>query len=271
MIIDNLPTIPSALTTGDELAVERGTTTYKVDYNALETGILDKALKRPATPVAFGGSENAFSANIVTLLGSMTPGESRTISTYIDVGTDNFTLYDTYYGTLYKIHDQYATGILTDNARSVVLIGRSGDDTVYFKALAKAAVVPVGVGGTGATTAEQAVANLGIGAIISGTTLTPPIPNGGASTVVSTMTLNRGKYIVMVSGWSPLGGPSTAQATSFSIVGWGATSLTWSFNLAVIVVVDSDNTLIEGSVVNWEPNSFAQAGTDYIMRAIKIA
>ena len=271
MIIDNLPTIPSAVTTGDELPVERGTTTYKVDYNALETAILDKVLRQPATPVVFGGSENAFSANIATLLDSMTPGESRTISTYVDVGTDNFAAYASYYGTLYKIHDLYATGILTDNARSVVLIGRSNSDTVYFNALAKAAVVPVGVGGTGATTAEQAVANLGIGAFTVGTNLTPSIPNEGANTVVSTMTLNRGKYIIMASGWSPLGGPSTAQSTSFFIGGWGSTSLTWSFNLAVIVVVDSDNTVIEGRVMNWEPNSFAQASTDYTMRAIKIA
>ena len=161
MIIDNLPTIPSTVTTGDELAVERGTTTYKVDYNALESVILDKVLRQPSTPVVFGGSEDAFSANIVTLLDSMTPGESRTISTYIDVGTDNFDLSYTYYGTLYKIHDQYAAGILTDNARSLVLIGRSGSNTVYFKALAKEAVVPVGVGGTGATTQAGACTNIG--------------------------------------------------------------------------------------------------------------
>jgi hypothetical protein len=46
MIIDNLPTIPSTVTTGDELAVERGTTTYKIDYDALAAAILAQAVKK---------------------------------------------------------------------------------------------------------------------------------------------------------------------------------------------------------------------------------
>ena len=40
MIIDNLTSLPSTITTGDELPVERGTTTYKIDYNALAAAIL---------------------------------------------------------------------------------------------------------------------------------------------------------------------------------------------------------------------------------------
>ena len=40
MIIDNLASLPSTITTGDELPVERGTTTYKIDYNALAAAIL---------------------------------------------------------------------------------------------------------------------------------------------------------------------------------------------------------------------------------------
>ena len=46
MIIDNLPTIPSTVTTGDELPIERGTTTYKIDYNALAAAILAQAVKK---------------------------------------------------------------------------------------------------------------------------------------------------------------------------------------------------------------------------------
>lgn len=158
-----LSALPSAPATGDLLAIASNSTTYKIDYNALETAILDKALRRPSTPVAFGGSEDAFSANIVTLLDSMAPGEHRTISTAIGAATDNFTGYAAYYGVLYKIDSKFATGIMTDNVRSTVLIGRSNSDIVYFSALAKAAVAPVSVGGTGATTAAGARANIGSG------------------------------------------------------------------------------------------------------------
>lgn len=42
MIIDNLQALPSAAAAGDELAIERGTTTYKIDYNALAAAILNK-------------------------------------------------------------------------------------------------------------------------------------------------------------------------------------------------------------------------------------
>ena len=275
MIIDNLPTIPSTVTAGDELAVERGTTTYKIDYNALAAAILSQArvnpdsitlpysvgtentaemeanlntilskmagsqlfytgtafknglmwfwgynynwspnnyadiyyqvhghglihaqlddnvwtiqkglpiisggtgattadaacanidaVKRTSTPVSFGGSEANFSANLVTLLGNMAIGESRIISTSIGEATDNFTGYAAYYGILYKIDSKFATGIITDNVRSTVLIGRSNSDIVYFSALTKAAVVPVNVGGTGANTPAGARANIGSG------------------------------------------------------------------------------------------------------------
>lgn len=160
MIIDNLPTIPSAVTAGDELAVERGTTTYKVDYNALAAAILAQAVSRTSTPVTFGGSEANFAANLVTLLNSMSITESKIISVSANAGTDNFVNGATYYGFIYKIGDQFATGIITDNVRSTVLIGRSNSDIVYFSALTKSAVVPVSVGGTGATTAAGALTNL---------------------------------------------------------------------------------------------------------------
>lgn len=41
IIIDNLPSMTSPAT-GDELAIERGNVTYKIDYNALATAIISK-------------------------------------------------------------------------------------------------------------------------------------------------------------------------------------------------------------------------------------
>lgn len=41
MIIDRLPTLPSAPTTGDELAIERGTGTYKVGFDGLAGAVID--------------------------------------------------------------------------------------------------------------------------------------------------------------------------------------------------------------------------------------
>ncbi len=42
MIIDALTTLPSNPTTGDELPIERGTDTYKIDYDTLATAIINK-------------------------------------------------------------------------------------------------------------------------------------------------------------------------------------------------------------------------------------
>jgi len=55
MIIDSLQALPSTVTTGDELPVERGTTTYKIDYDALATAIIGKLGGDPVT-VAHGGT-----------------------------------------------------------------------------------------------------------------------------------------------------------------------------------------------------------------------
>ena len=59
MIIDNLTSLPSTITTGDELPVERGTTTYKIDYNALASAILARlgAGSDNIVDVAHGGTK----------------------------------------------------------------------------------------------------------------------------------------------------------------------------------------------------------------------
>lgn len=42
MIIDQLPAITTPVQNGDEMPIERGTSTYKIDYNSLATAILNR-------------------------------------------------------------------------------------------------------------------------------------------------------------------------------------------------------------------------------------
>ena len=54
-IIDQLPTLPTEPTTGDEIPIERGTTVYKVDYDDLATTAVEDVLGDPVT-IAHGGT-----------------------------------------------------------------------------------------------------------------------------------------------------------------------------------------------------------------------
>lgn len=54
-IIDDFPTLSSSPTTGDELPIERGTTTYKIDYDALASAIISKLGGDPVT-TSHGGT-----------------------------------------------------------------------------------------------------------------------------------------------------------------------------------------------------------------------
>ena len=78
MIIDSLPSLPSTVTTGDELPVERGTTTYKIDYNALAAAILDKCKTYRSLNVTAGAK---FTVNDAASLQVGTLGILRVIAT----------------------------------------------------------------------------------------------------------------------------------------------------------------------------------------------
>lgn len=69
MIIDNLPAIPSTVTTGDELPIERGTTTYKIDYAALAAAILAKLGGDPVTIEHGGHGQTTAAAGLAALGG----------------------------------------------------------------------------------------------------------------------------------------------------------------------------------------------------------
>lgn len=66
MIIDQLPNISTPLQNTDEMAIERGTNTYKINYNALATATIEK-LGDPVT-VTHGGTNAATAAGARTNL-----------------------------------------------------------------------------------------------------------------------------------------------------------------------------------------------------------
>ena len=72
MIIDNLASLPSAITNGDELPVERGATVYKIDYNALATAILARlgAGSDNIVDIANGGTGAATAKAALLALGT---------------------------------------------------------------------------------------------------------------------------------------------------------------------------------------------------------
>ena len=69
MIIDGLPALPTSPTTGDELPIERGTDTYKIDYNALASAIISKLGGDPVA-IAHGGTGATTSENALINLGA---------------------------------------------------------------------------------------------------------------------------------------------------------------------------------------------------------
>ena len=85
MIIDALTALPSTPTTGDELPIERGTTTYKIDYDALATAIINKlgTVLKPSDVVdslTSMATDKPGSANMLKTLNDMIAFEATTIS-----------------------------------------------------------------------------------------------------------------------------------------------------------------------------------------------
>ena len=69
MIIDGLPVLPSAPTSGDEIPIERGTNSYKIDYNALAVAIISQLGGNPVT-IAHGGTGLTVSPSLLVNLAS---------------------------------------------------------------------------------------------------------------------------------------------------------------------------------------------------------
>ena len=114
-----------------------------------------------------------------------------------------------------------------------------------------------------------------IGSITTGTNLAAYSDNGGAETICSTMTLNKGKYIVWLGGYSPIDGGGVDKATRIWIINGAfntniSSSLTFMFCCCGVIDVTSDNTQVVAKVSNWEATG-STFTTSYTFQAMKIA
>ena len=129
MIIDNLTSLPSTITTGDELPVERGTTTYKIDYNALASAILARlgAGSDNIVDVAHGGTDAATAAAARTNLGITPANIGAALVSYNYSGNiDN--LFDT--GMYYMIGATGTGGIQDDGKLfGMLLVVKNGSSS----------------------------------------------------------------------------------------------------------------------------------------------
>ena len=69
--IHELSALPSTPATGNVLAIDTGTTTYKIDYNTLATAIINKLGGDPVTVAHGGTGANSISAAMNSLAVSM--------------------------------------------------------------------------------------------------------------------------------------------------------------------------------------------------------
>lgn len=113
-----------------------------------------------------------------------------------------------------------------------------------------------------------------IGSITYGTNLEVNCPNNGTKTTISTMTLNKGKYIIGATGFSPIGEFIFEPATSVQIHNGasfeGGTSLMYLFNCCKAIEVLNNNSTITFDVINWQSEALT-SNKNYKFYAIKIA
>lgn len=113
-----------------------------------------------------------------------------------------------------------------------------------------------------------------IGTKVQGTKSSVALPNNGAETTVATMTLDKGKWLIYASGYSPMDLVSyTSEATSIKIHGldgyWGI-PLSYMFNLFALVEVSNDNTIATLDVTNWESSAVSESTTNFAFDAYRL-
>ena len=113
-----------------------------------------------------------------------------------------------------------------------------------------------------------------IGTKVQGTKSSVAIPNGGAETTVATMTLNKGKWILIASGYSPMDLITYSnEATTIKIHGiggyWGI-PLSYMFNMVGVVNVGADNTTVTLDVTNWESSAISESTTNFAFEAYRL-
>lgn len=112
-----------------------------------------------------------------------------------------------------------------------------------------------------------------IGTQVTATLSSVEIPNAGAVTTVASITLDKGKWLVIASGYSPLAKQSHSnEATKIAISGsYIGASLNYMFSICGVIVVGSDNTAVNLQVTNWESTSVDSSSTNFVFSAIRIA
>lgn len=96
-------------------------------------------------------------------------------------------------------------------------------------------------------------------------------PNNGTSTVIGTITLPKGTWMLILGGWGPLGS-TTVDATSIS-TGYpiaNSTLCTRLFNLIAYAQITNSSETFNISVINWESTS-KTSETGYNVFAIKVS
>ena len=109
-----------------------------------------------------------------------------------------------------------------------------------------------------------------LGKYVAGTKNAVNCPNGGVATTIGTITLNKGRWIIFVNGWSPLGDVQE-HATLIYISGtFGCATIPFRlFSMSGLIHINSDNTVLDLKVTNWESEA-KTSGTAYNFYATRV-